>query len=371
MSLSTTHGLIALMRYVIVTGEASGDQIGAAIALALKVQDPNAQIYAMGGQELIRAGADIVQDHTDLAVMGLTSLPKKLIQIRRAYHQLRSTIDRIRPDVIVYVDFAGFNLKLGRWTKSKRYKNIYIAPPKTWASRDWRNRAIRRDFDLLITLFPFAHEYFLSQGLNSQFYGHPLVSSLRSAKANGNQNSSILLAPGSRVQEIESIMPILRELIVQSPQHNFVVSKISNLSPSIYSSYLEGVENVTLSEEALQNLLPQAQMAIITSGTATLEAAIIGVPQVVIYRTSSLNYFFAKKLIKTKYISLPNLILDKTVVPELIQAELTSTKLIEAMATIGHRKKTIQADYTQIKEFYNQINPSEQIASAILDLINR
>ena len=112
-------------------------------------------------------------------------------------------------------------------------------------------------------------------------------------------------------------------------------------------------------------------MAIITSGTATLEAAIIGVPQVVIYRTSSLNYFFAKKLIKTKYISLPNLILDKTVVPELIQAELTSSKLIEAMATIGHRKKTIQADYTQIKEFYNQINPSEQIASAILDLINR
>ena len=353
------------MRYVIVTGEVSGDQIGAAIAAALMAKDSAAQLYAMGGQELRRAGAEIIQDNTDLAIMGFSSLPKKALQVRDVYRNMCAAIERIQPDVIIYVDFAGFNLRLGRWAKKRAYKNVYIAPPKTWASRSWRNRAIQRDFDLLITLFPFANEYFSSQGLNSTFCGHPLLQSLQPATASEDQNA-ILIAPGSRTQEIESTLPVLREFIIQSPQRNFILSKVASQSPTFYSSYLDGLENVTISEEPLQHLLRQVDLAIITSGTATLEAAIIGVPQVVIYRTSTLNYQIAKRLIKTDYISLPNLILNKKVVPELIQADLTSKKLIKAIDNLTLKRENILDDYSQIRQLYKQHDSANEIATAIM-----
>ena len=145
------------MRYVIITGEVSGDQIGAAVAKCLKDHDAAAEIYAMGGKALQLAGANIIQDNTELSIMGLSGLVKKALLIRSAYNNVCTTIEMIKPDVIIYVDFAGFNLKVGKWAKRNGYKNVYIAPPKTWASRSWRNNAIRRDFDLLITLFPFAN----------------------------------------------------------------------------------------------------------------------------------------------------------------------------------------------------------------------
>ena len=353
------------MRYVIVTGEVSGDLIGAAIATALLAKDSATQLYAMGGQELKRAGAEIIQDSTELAIMGFSSLPKKVLHIRGVYQNMCAAIERIKPDVIIYVDSAGFNLRLGRWAKKRGYKNIYIAPPKTWASRAWRNRAIQRDFDLLITLFPFANEYFSSQGFNSTFCGHPLLQSLHQAPTSHYQNS-ILIAPGSRIQEIQSTLPVLREFIIQSPQRNFILSKIASHSSTIYSSYLDGLENVTISEEPLQHLLRQVDLAIITSGTATLEAAIIGVPQVVIYRTSTLNYIIAKRLIKTDYISLPNLILNKKVVPELIQAELTSKTLIQAIDNMALKREDILNDYTQITELYKQHDATNEIATAIM-----
>jgi lipid-A-disaccharide synthase len=354
------------MRYVIVTGEISGDKIGTALTVSIMDQDHKAEVYAMGGRALKHAGAVIVQNTTDLAVMGLTSLPKNLIQIRQAYHQLQSTINRIKPDVIIYVDFAGFNLRLGRWTKNKGYKNIYIAPPKTWASRAWRNKAIQRDFDLLITLFPFANDYFNSQGHYSLFLGHPLLDSLPVAPSNDQQNS-ILIAPGSRAQEIKSMMPVLSAFMRRSPQYKFLLSKVPGLSPTLYNAFLKGIANVTISEEPLQHLLPQVSMAIITSGTATLEAAIIGTPQVVIYKTSAINFLIAKRLIKSEYISLPNLLLNKSVVPELIQQDLTVEKLTDAIKALIDNKETIMADYTLIKEMYDQHNPSDSIATTIID----
>ena len=242
------------MRYVIVTGEVSGDQIGAAIATALMAKDSAAQLYAMGGQELRRAGAEIIQDNTDLAIMGFSSLPRKVFQVRGVYQNMCAAIDRIKPDVIIYLDFAGFNLRLGRWAKRKGYKNIYVAPPKTWASRAWRNRAIQRDFDLLITLFPFANEYFSSQGFNSTFCGHPLLQSLHQAPTSHYQNS-ILIAPGSRIQEIQSTLTVLREFIIQSPQRNFILSKIASHSSTIYSSYLDGLETVSYTHLTLPTIL--------------------------------------------------------------------------------------------------------------------
>jgi len=353
------------MRYVIVTGEVSGDQIGAVVATGLKTKDSAAKLYAMGGQELKLAGAEIIQDNTDLAMMGFSGLPMKVLQVRGVYYNMCAAIERIKPDVIIYVDFAGFNLRLGRWAKGKGYKNIYIAPPKTWASRAWRNRAIQRDFDLLITLFPFANEYFSSRGHNSIFCGHPLLQSLQPTTRSSDQ-SYILIAPGSRTQEIESTLPVLREFIIQSPQRNFIVSKIASQSPKLYSSYLDDIGHVTISEEPLQHLLRQVDLAIITSGTATLEAAIIGVPQVVIYSTTTLNYLVAKRLIKTDYISLPNLILNKMVVPELIQAEFTSQKLILAIDNMVLKRENILNDYAQIRALYKQHDSAKEIATAIM-----
>jgi len=357
------------MRYVIVTGEVSGDQIGASIAKALKDRDPATQLSAMGGQELRKAGAEIIQDNIDLAIMGFSNLPKKALQLQRVFHNLRSAIEQINPDVIIYVDFAGLNLRLGRWAKHKGYKNIYIAPPKTWASRANRNRAIKRDFDLLISLFPFANEYFSSQGLNSKFFGHPLLNSLQSASSRDNQET-ILIAPGSRTQEIESTLPVIREYILQAVQQKFIVSKVVSQNPKLYSSFLGGLGNVTISEEPLKDLLGKVKLAVITSGTATLEAAIIGVPQVVIYKTTTLNYLVAKSMIKTDYISLPNLILNKLAVPELIQSELTSKNLIKAVSNIAQSKDAIMKDYTKIQELYSQIDPAGMIASAIMTQIS-
>ena len=356
------------MRYVIITGEVSGDKIGAAISKALQAQDAKAQIYAMGGQVLHQTDVEIVQDHTDLAVMGFSSLPKKGLLIRRAYKNVRQAIDKIKPNVIIYVDFAGFNMNLGRWAKRKGYKNIYIAPPKTWASRSWRNRAIKRDFDLLLTLFPFTQEYFASLDFPAQFLGHPLLATLKPV-INRSRSNPILIAPGSRAQEISSTLPVLAKFITHSPESNFIVSKVPTIDHSLYHSYLGDINNVSVSEAPLSELLPQASMAIITSGTATLEAATMDIPQVVIYNTSYFNYHLAKKLILTDFISLPNLILNRPLVPELIQQDLTVQKLEAAINSVSTNESALIEGYSQIRNMYGQDNPAAQMAKAIIELI--
>ena len=166
------------MRYVIITGEVSGDRIGAAIVQGIKKCVPNSQFYAMGGADLKATGAEIFESFHGLSIMGFSNPLKKLLNIWKVYKNVQNNIKSINPDAIIHIDSAGFNLRLGRWAKAQGYTTIYIAPPKTWASRPKRNEEIKANFDLIFTLFPFAQEYFTDQGIATEFLGHPLMEGL-------------------------------------------------------------------------------------------------------------------------------------------------------------------------------------------------
>ncbi len=353
------------MRYVIITGEVSGDRIGAELVSSLKELDSNGQFFALGGKQLHKQGVKIIRDIDDISIMGFSNPLIKILRFWRLFTQVKTEIKSINPDVIIYIDFAGFNLRLGNWTKTKGYTNIYIAPPKTWASRANRNRNLQKNFDLIFTLFPFAKEYFHRKKVNTEFYGHPIMESFIE-RGTQQKIKKILIVPGSRIQEIRAVMPIVWKFIETEERYEFIVSKMAHIYSSDYSGSESTSANVRFSEEPLSDLLGQADFAIITSGTATLEAAMIGIPQVIIYKTTWFNYLVAKKLITTKYIGLPNLILNSRVIPELIQDDLTPENLSIAMNEVVNNIEHIKSKYSDIRAIYINKNSASRMAERII-----
>ena len=366
------------MKYYIIAGEASGDLHGSNLIKELKRLDADAEVRCWGGDLMEAAGATVVKHYKQLAFMGFAEVIKNLPAILNNLKFCKHDIESFHPDVLVLIDYPGFNLRIAHWAKHKGFKVIYYISPQVWAWKENRVKLIRKVVDKMLVILPFEKEFFEKKWkYKVEFVGHPLVQVVNNFLATHSTVKEkppvVALLPGSRKQEIAKKLPIMLETSKSFPGYQFVVAKAASLDDSFYATFLNNYPGVTAVANQTYSLLSKASAALVTSGTATLETALFGVPQVVCYKGSSISFQIAKRLVKIKYISLVNLIMDKEVVKELIQDKLTVKNLTNELDAILHNqeiRQRIEKDYNSLKNLLQQqSNASEKAASIIVDFL--
>ncbi len=364
------------MKYYLIAGEASGDLHGSNLIKAIKIQDAQATVRCWGGNLMEEAGAVVVKHYKDLAFMGFAEVLKNLGTILNNLKFCKQDIQAFGPDVLVLIDYPGFNLRIAEWAKKAGFKVVYYISPQVWAWKESRVNLIKKVVDKMLVILPFEEAFFNKWNYKVEYVGHPLVQvvneSIQQNKSKLSGKPIIAILPGSRKQEVSKKLPVMLQAAKAFPQYQFVVAKAAALEEEFYEPYLKEYPAVTAVKGQTYPLLAQATAALVTSGTATLETALFGVPQVVCYKGSAVSYHIAKRLVKIKYISLVNLIMDKPVVTELIQNEFTTANAIKELDYILNdpiRKLQIKKDYAELKTMLEQEgNASEKAAKAIVNM---
>lgn len=365
------------MRYYIIAGEASGDLHGSNLIKALHQQDMQADIRCWGGDRMEAAGATLVKHYRDLAFMGFVEVLMHLRTIFKNIDFCKSDILTYQPDVLILIDYPGFNMRIAEWAKKQGIKVVYYISPQIWAWKENRVHKIKRDVDLMLVILPFEKDFYKKWNFDVQYVGHPLIEVVQHEQKEVpvvpvSGKPVIALLPGSRKQEIKIKLPVMLSVVKHFPDYQFVVAQAPAQPDSFYEELI-GNENVQLVKGQTYNLLKQAKAALVTSGTATLETALFGVPQVVCYKGNQLSYMLAKKLIKVKYISLVNLIMDKPVVTELIQAELNEQNLKTELDRILTDGPFLQQQLQDYKVLWHKLGDSDasiEAAAAIISFLH-
>ncbi|HRI20354.1 MAG TPA: lipid-A-disaccharide synthase [Panacibacter sp.] len=379
------------MKYYIIAGEASGDLHGSNLIKEMMLLDAAANIRCWGGDLMQHTGATVVKHYRHLAFMGFAEVIMNLPTIFKNLSFCKEDIQQFQPDVIVLIDYPGFNLRIADWAKKQGFKVVYYISPQVWAWKENRVKKMKRCIDKMLVILPFEKEYFSNKwNWNVEYVGHPLaevienyINQNKSANSNENIHHSpftlhpqasynkpiIALLPGSRKQEILKKLPIMLQVSKAFPQYHFIVAQAPGQEDSFYHEMLQPYSNVSSVKNETYHLLLKSQAALVTSGTATLETALFGVPEVVCYKGSNISYQIAKRLLTIKYISLVNLIMDKFVVKELIQNELTAANLQRELLLIltnDKRVAEIKTDYAALKKLLSQGgNASAKAAASI------
>lgn len=365
------------MKFYLIAGEASGDLHGSNLIKSLKKQRPGAEIRCWGGDLMQNAGASLAKHYRDLAFMGFLEVVKNLPTILRNLAFCKKDILEFRPDALVLIDYPGFNLRIAAWAKRQGIPVIYFIAPQVWAWNSSRVKAIERDVKRLLCILPFEKKWFDEHGFSrSEFVGHPLLDIVQEPRraAIGGQNFSrkvIALLPGSRRQEIRRMLPTMLAMTRQFPEYQFVVAGAPSLPESFYQPFLNGKKRVSLVSNKTWEVLRLADAALVTSGTATLETALHGLPQVVCYAGNPVSFAIAKRLVKIPFISLPNLILGEPLLEELIQKQFTEDRLSDALAKIlkPDEVKRVRAGYEILREKLGESGASDRAAKAILNAL--
>lgn len=358
------------MKFFLLAGERSGDLHGANLIRAIRRHDPQAELRAWGGDDMEAAGATLLRHYRDLAFMGFWEVLKNWRALRGLMRQCQEDIAAFGPDAVVLIDYGGFNLRLARFAKQQGINTFFYISPKVWAWNQHRALRIKRDVDRLFVIFPFEVEFFKKYDYAVDYVGNPLFDAIAAfrpdplflEKNNLGGKPIVALLPGSRRQEVESILPDMLRAVKHFPNHQFVVAAVSNLPRDLYDRLL-GDLRLPLVTDAAYDLLAHAQAALVTSGTATLETALLNVPQVVCYRTSFLTYEVAKRLMKVPYISLVNLVAGREVVSELIQGDLNEKRLVSELekVTIDTESRARQLEsYVEIRRMLGEEGASER-----------
>lgn len=362
------------MRYYIIAGEASGDLHGSNLIKAIRKQDTAADIRAWGGDKMQDAGATLVKHYRDLAFMGFVEVIKHLGTIFDNIRFCKEDILAYKPDVLVLIDYPGFNMRIAEWAKKQGIKIAYYISPQVWAWKEGRVRKIKRDVDKMLVILPFEVDFYKKWQHEVIYVGHPLTEVVEEEKAKPAEPISnkpiIALLPGSRVQEISVKLPVMLSMVKEFPDYQFVIAGAPSMPDEVYQQLIGG-EQVQIVRNQTYNLLKQASAALVTSGTATLETALFGVPQIVCYKGNAVSFWLAKRLVKVKYISLVNLIMDKPVVKELIQDDLNEKNLKEELNNLMHNKQhreTILADYAKLWDMLGNQPASSKAAAEIIAL---
>ncbi len=374
------------MKYYIVAGEASGDLHASNLMKALKARDPQAEFRCWGGDLMEAAGGDIVKHYRDLAFMGFWEVFTHLNTVLRNIRVCEVDILLYEPDVLILVDYPGFNLRIAEFAKANNIKVCYYISPQIWAWKKGRIKKIKAYVDEMMVILPFEEKFYADNGMKVNYVGHPLLDAVskdlhqseevRSFRSQNqlDDREIIALLPGSRKQEITRLLPLMLKMIPLFPQYQFVVSVVSWQPKSLYDKIL-GNADVKRIEGSAYPMLANAKAAIVTSGTATLETAMIGTPEVVCYASSALSYQIAKHLISgINYISLVNLILDKKVVTELIQNDYNPQTLEKELRLITENEDHIakmKADYEQLYTLLGDGSASAKAAEVVLNLAKR
>ncbi len=350
------------MKYYIISGEASGDLHGSNLIKAIHQTDNNAVIRCWGGDKMEAAGATLVKHYRELAFMGFVEVLKNINTILKNLSFCKEDILQFQPDVLVLIDYPGFNLRIAKWAKENNFKVIYYISPQVWAWKENRVKIMKQCIDLMLVILPFEKEYYYNKwNWNVEYVGHPLVQEIENGHwkvENGkwklkNEKPIIALLPGSRKQEILKKLPVMLDVSKSFPDFEFVVAKAPGLEDAFYESLIKDYHNVSVVSNQTYALLQQATAALVTSGTATLETALFGVPEVVCYKGNEISYQIAKRLVNIKYISLVNLIMDKEVVKELIQHEMNTVQLTAELKKIlpgSSQREQMLNDYQELKE---------------------
>ena len=364
------------MKYYIIAGEASGDLHGSNLMKALQKEDANADFRFWGGDLMQAVGGTLVKHYKERAFMGFAEVIMNLSAIFKDISFCKSDIVAFKPDVIIFIDNSGFNLRIAKWAKQHHFRTNYYISPQVWASRAGRVKAIKRDIDAMYVILPFVEAFYKKHDYKVTFVGHPLIDAIanrtqvsaRTFRSDNHLSDKpiIALLPGSRKQEITNMLSVMLSLVDDFPNYQFVIAGAPSQEYSFYESFIKS-ENVKFISNKTYDLLSVSYAALVTSGTATLETALFKVPQVVCYKGSAISYHIAKRIITLKYISLVNLIMDKEVVTELIQNEFNKKRLkkeLEIILDETNRSKMF-LNYYELEKILGGKGASEKTAACI------
>ena len=365
------------MKYYIIAGEASGDLHGSNLIKELKKLDNSSHFRCWGGDLMSQECNDLVKHYKDYSHMGFFEVFINLKKILNNLSFCKKDIKKYNPDVIIYVDFPGFNLRIAKWAKKNKFKNHFYISPQIWAWKQNRIKTIRKVIDRMYVILPFEKKFYSSINFNVHYVGHPLLDVIKTNKnetLNRGQEKIIALLPGSRDQEIKKILPEMINIIKNFKNYSFYICAAPSQKKSTYLKYIKdkNIENVKIVENQTYEILSKSSAALVTSGTATLETALFKIPQVVCYKSSWISIMIGRLLLRNlKFISLVNLILDKEVVKELIQENLNEKNLTSELNNIleGDHRINMLKSYNELIDKLGNKGASEKTALKIFNYL--
>ncbi|MBY0424588.1 MAG: lipid-A-disaccharide synthase [Cytophagales bacterium] len=366
------------MKYYIIAGERSGDLHAANLMAELKALDPAAEFRFWGGDQMQAQGGTMVKHYQQMAFMGVWEVIKNLRTIRKFMDYCKSDILSWKPDGIILVDYAGFNMRIAKFLKENGLKSIYYISPKVWAWNTKRAFKIKKYVDKMFVIMPFEKDFFKKFDFEVEYVGNPLLDEIKKWQPNPDflrQNQLegkqiIAVLPGSRKQEIEHMLGQMMALVPDFPDYQFIIAAVTSLPKDFYTKY-EGVDRVKIVYDQTYDVLHVAKAALVTSGTATLETALFNVPQVMCYKTSLLTYIIGKQLVVIPYYSLPNLVAGKVIIKELIQYEFNLNNLRSELQLLlsADYSQRMKSSYAEMRAKMETPNASANTAKGIIKFI--
>lgn len=373
------------MKYYLIAGEPSGDLHGANLIRGLRKADPEAQFRFWGGDLMADAGGktNLRKHYRETSFFGVVQVLRNLGTIRRQMRECQDDIAAFAPDVVILVDYPGFNMKIARWAHEHGLRTFYYIAPKVWASREGRIKGIQRYVDRLFVIFPFECDYFPKHGIEPVFEGNPLVDALEARRGtlpapeefrrrNGLDSRPVIaLLAGSRRSEIRKNMPLMARLAERFPGHQFVVAGVPWLDPALYEEHIAGSPIRYVCDQTYETLAA-AEAAVVASGTATLETALLGIPEVVVYRLAPLEYYGMPLVVRCPWVSLVNLNLRREAVAEVLQSNLDVTRAERELRAIlpgGEKRQRMLADFEELRTVIGGPGASDRFARRMVELL--
>ncbi|WP_109301584.1 lipid-A-disaccharide synthase [Aquimarina sp. AU474] len=369
------------MKYYLIAGEASGDLHGANLMKSIRIDDPEAEFRFWGGDLMQAVGGSIVKHYKDLAFMGFVEVLLNIFTILKNIKICKKDILEFNPDAIIFIDYPGFNLRIADWAKQKGFKTHYYISPQIWAWKEGRIKTIKRCVDMMYVILPFEKSFYEDKhNFPVHFVGHPLIDAIADHQQimpevfkqqhNLDERPIVAILPGSRKQEIRKMLEVMLTVVDDFPDYQFVIAGAPSQDASFYTPFIKK-EGVHLVMNQTYDLLSLSNAALVTSGTATLETALFKVPEVVCYKGSYISYHIAKRVINLEYISLVNLIMNKPIVTELIQAEFNKKRLKEELTKIidDYKRAVMFLDYYDLEKELGGKGASQKTARLIVESI--
>ncbi len=366
------------MKYYLIAGEASGDLHGSNLIRSLKKNDENGIFRCWGGDKMETAGASIVEHFRNMAFMGFVEVIKNIKTIVGFLNRCKKDIQNFNPDVLILIDYPGFNLRMAKWGKKQGIKVVYYITPQVWAWHKSRVHDLGKHTDLLLVILPFESSFFNKYGYKTTFVGHPLLDAIKNFTPDIPTTQSLLqskdvlaLLPGSRKQEIKTMLPIMLDAC-RGLNFQLAIAGAPSVDDKIYNEIVKksSLDNPpTIVRNQTYTILSLSKYALVSSGTATLETALFNVPQIVCYKGNPISYYIAKHLIDLQYISLVNLIAEREVIKELIQNELTSENLKKELINLEPNSEKIKSQYLEIRQLLGKEGASDRAAAEIIKIL--
>lgn len=356
------------MKFFVSTGEASGDLHLSYLVKSIKQRYKNVKFYGVAGEKSQKEGVNIIQNIDELAIMGFTEILSKYNFLKQKAQEYLNFIKINKIENIILIDYGGFNLKFLEILKKElpNIKIFFYIPPKIWIWGEKRINKLKLA-DYIMVIFPWEVDFYKKHNINAIYFGNPFTDIY---KKNKNYGDSILLLPGSRKQELQAILPIFLDVVEKSKNENFIL-KLNSHNDLKYIQKIQSYPNVSIKiDEELASISQESKLAIATSGTITLELSLLNLPTIVVYKTSFLNYFIAKYILKIKFISLPNLILDDEIFPELIQKNCNSDKIIKKISYIIKNSESIYNKIDKMRKKIEGISVIDSYADFLLEKAN-